>query len=330
MAGVTGNLKVMSETDYTAVAFFNNKGGVGKTSLVYNLGHMLAEQGHDTLLVDLDPQSNLTAYCYSEDQLENIFQAGDTASIYNALDNLIAGRGGLGEVKPYKLREHLALVSGSPFLVRFEQQLAEAWSQCFGVGQERALRITLAFSHIIRQAAYSLGSEIVLIDVGPHLGAINRSALIAANGVVVPVAPDMFSALGLRMLGPALNDWRGNWENILNTNRHRQGQAFFMPAGQMHPIGYVMSRFLVRGGGLVQAFQRWEEAIEKIYGDMVDEQSGCLAKLQDFAGLMPTAHTQRVPLWEVDHPNHDLRERTRTQHEKLCDEFLRKLPDVQQ
>lgn len=316
----------MNETDYTTVAFFNNKGGVGKTSLVYNLGHMLAMTGHNTMLVDLDPQSNLTAYCYTENQLDSVFRADDPASVYNALDDFIAGRGGLGEVRPFQLRDNLSLVSGSPFLIDFEQQLAVAWGQCFGAGDERALRITLAFSHVIRQAATACDTEIVLIDVGPHLGAINRSALIAANGVVVPVAPDMFSALGLKMLGPALNNWRGSWETVLHTNRHRQ--SFFMPKGRMKPIGYVMSRFLVRGGGIVQAFQRWEDTISEVYRDMVDERSGCLARLQDFAGLMPTAHTQRVPLWEVTHPNYDLRNRAQVQYEELCKSFLLGLSDA--
>ena len=51
------------------IAFFNNKGGVGKTTLVYHLAYMLAEQGYKVLAADLDPQSNLTAM-FLEEKLE--------------------------------------------------------------------------------------------------------------------------------------------------------------------------------------------------------------------------------------------------------------------
>jgi chromosome partitioning protein len=56
------------------IALFNNKGGVGKTSLAYHLGYMFAELGHRTLFADLDPQANLSSACLTEDRLEAIWK----------------------------------------------------------------------------------------------------------------------------------------------------------------------------------------------------------------------------------------------------------------
>ena len=57
-----------------SIAVFNNKGGVGKTTLTYHLGYALAELGYKTLLVDLDPQSNLTLFGLDPEQLHNIWE----------------------------------------------------------------------------------------------------------------------------------------------------------------------------------------------------------------------------------------------------------------
>ena len=56
------------------ITFFNNKGGVGKTSLIYHVAWMLAELNHDVLAVDLDTQANLTAAFLTEDVLERLWQ----------------------------------------------------------------------------------------------------------------------------------------------------------------------------------------------------------------------------------------------------------------
>ena len=56
------------------LAFFNNKGGVGKTTLVYHLAWMFAELGLSVLAADLDPQANLTSMFLSEDELEDIWE----------------------------------------------------------------------------------------------------------------------------------------------------------------------------------------------------------------------------------------------------------------
>ena len=64
---------------------------------------------------------------------------------------------------------------------------------------------------VLELAALERGASIVLIDVGPNLGALNRAALVAAEHVLNPLAPDLYSRQGLRNLGPALRRWRQEW-----------------------------------------------------------------------------------------------------------------------
>ena len=68
-----------------------------------------------------------------------------------------------------------------------------------------------AFWHVVQRGADQSGASIVLVDVGPGLGAISRSALIATDRIAVPLAADLFSRQGLRNLGPTLRRWRRDW-----------------------------------------------------------------------------------------------------------------------
>ena len=99
--------------------------------------------------------------------------------------------------------EPLAVLPGHLNLSRFEDELSEQWPKCLD-GRERAFRVTSAFWRILQLAGRRHKSELILVDLGPNLGAINRATLIASDYVVIPMAPDLFSLQGLRNLGPTL------------------------------------------------------------------------------------------------------------------------------
>jgi chromosome partitioning protein len=76
------------------IAFLNNKGGVGTTTLVYHLACMFADQGHSVLAVDLDPQANLTSMFLEDDRLEELWPDGEhSETIYGAMRPIIRGLG---------------------------------------------------------------------------------------------------------------------------------------------------------------------------------------------------------------------------------------------
>jgi chromosome partitioning protein len=240
------------------VALFNNKGGVGKTSLAYHLAWMYAEQGRRTLAVDLDPQANLTAAFLDEDALEALWPVkGVGETVYGCISPLLRGVGDIAPTPVITITDRLGLVPGDLTLSRFEDELPQQWPDCLD-GKERAFRVISAFWSLIEQAVKETSADVVLLDVSPNLGALNRAALVATDYILIPLAPDLFSVQGLRNLGPTLRTWRAEWAERLVKN---PDPHLALPAGEMRPIGYVLLPHAVRLGSPVAAYQRWMRRI---------------------------------------------------------------------
>ena len=167
------------------IAFFNNKGGVGKTSLVYHLAWMYADQGLRVLVADLDPQANLSAMFLDDTRLLALWDDGEKSTVTDSLRPLMDRTGDIAAPHVEPVGRNIGLIPGNLALSRFEDLLSENWPKCLD-GQEAAFRVITAFHRIMVQAARAMQVDLTLIDVGPNLGAINRSALIAAEQVVLP------------------------------------------------------------------------------------------------------------------------------------------------
>jgi cellulose biosynthesis protein BcsQ len=287
-----------------SIAFFNNKGGVGKTSLVYHTAWMFTELGYRVLAVDLDPQSNLSIMALDEDRLEALWPDDDhPQTLHGAVAPLF---GGTGDVRPAyveSLASGLGLVVGDLALSRIEDDLSTEWPRCLE-GRERAFRVTTAFWRVIRSAAQQHGADLVLIDVGPNLGAINRAALVASSHVVVPVAPDLFSLQGLKNLGPTLRQWRDTWQQALAKAPGALGE---MPRGQMTPVGYVLMQHAERLGRPTKAYAKWQGRLPSGYRDSVLNQTGQgstpdrnqIQRIKHYRSLMPMAMEARKPMFDL-------------------------------
>ncbi len=215
------------------VTFFNNKGGVGKTSLVYHLAWMYALLGIRVVAADLDPQANLTAAFFDEDRLEELWSDDDhRRTMFGAVRPLILGVGDIADPAVEPVTDTLGLIAGDLALSSFEDELSRQWPLCLD-RDERAFRVVSAFWRTLQTAASQARAKVVLVDVGPNLGAINRAALVGADFVVVPLSPDLFSFQGLRNLGPTLRRWRGDWTDRLD--RRPQTLGFGLPDGRMEP-----------------------------------------------------------------------------------------------
>jgi len=284
------------------VAFFNNKGGVGKTSLVFHLCHMYADLGYRVIGADLDPQSNLTAMCFSERKIEEIYEVDRPQTIYTAVEPLRRGVGDVGSLKPMRVTDRFSVLAGDLLLSDIEDQLSENWPKCMD-GDERAFRVTTSLARVIYPAAANFDADLTLIDMGPNFGALNRSALICADYVVIPVAPDLFSIRGLQNVGARLRRWREEWQSRLNRSAKEQFD-FLLPSGDMQPIGYVISRYNQFGGGAAKAFDKWIARIPAAYSQSVGESaqsngSVAIASLKDFRSLSAMAQEARKPMFKL-------------------------------
>ena len=290
------------------IAFLNNKGGVGTTSLVYHLAWMLGELGHRVLSADLDPQANLSEAFSGERKPEETWVDDGGKTIEGSLSPLFEGTGDIVE-SPHieKVGERIGLLVGDLALSKREEELSAQWPICMD-GDARAFRVTTAFARLIARAGEQFEADLALVDVGPNLGAINRTALIASDHVVMPLAPDLFSLQGLRNVGPTLRKWRDDW-------RKRIGQKppeldIELPAGRMAPLGYIVMRRAIRLYRPVMAFEHWIGKMPGEYARCVIGEVGApsgegaddrnlLAHLKDYSALMPMAQEANKPMFRL-------------------------------
>ena len=292
------------------IAFFNNKGGVGKTSLVYHLAWMYARLGVNVLAADLDPQANLTSMFLNDDELEPLWpENGERPTVYGALRPLLEGTGDVAVPRVVEPEPGLGLVVGDLLLATAEDELSSLWPACLD-RKPRAFRVLSALARILRQGAAEIDAKVILVDVGPNLGAFNRAALVTADSVVVPLAPDLYSLQGLRNLGPTLRRWQEEWKERRERN---PVPDLVVPEGAMRPIGYIATSSCstaVRYGRAVdrpvKAYQSWMERIPAVYGKAVagesapsqrtntDDDPHCLATLkllQGYGSAQPHARS---------------------------------------
>jgi len=300
------------------IAFFNNKGGVGKTTLVYHLAWMYADLGLSVVAADLDPQANLTSMFLDEDRLETLWPDGDHPStVSGAIQPLLEGTGDVAPPHVEPIDGNLGLLVGDLALAASEDELNRQWPDSMD-SKGRAFRVLSAFWRLIEAAAQSRGASLVLIDVGPSLGAINRAALLAAEHVVIPLAPDLFSLQGLRNLGPTLSRWRAEWAD----RRARNPVAeLSVPPGAMTLAGYLLMQHAVRLDRPVKAYDRWMSRIPTVFREAVvggasssapsgsaanaatpervEGDPNCLATLKHYRSLMPLAQEARKPMFHL-------------------------------
>ena len=291
------------------VAFFNNKGGVGKTSLVYHLAWMFADKGQRVIAVDLDPQANLSSMFLSDKELEDIW-GGDRKTVDGDIKPLFDGSGDISKEPHIKwIDEQIGLLPGDLALSEREDDLSAQWPKCLG-NNHRAFRVTTAFARLIEHACSISPGEVdmVLIDVGPNLGAINRSALIASDYLVIPLAPDLFSLQGLHNMGPTLRKWRAGWQERIQKKPH--DLDINLPSGNMHPLGYIVMRRSVNLSRPVKAYGRWIEEMPLQYRKSIldeakpkevssDADEHQLAHLKDYRSLMPLAQEANKPMFKL-------------------------------
>jgi chromosome partitioning protein len=290
------------------LTFFNNKGGVGKTSLVYHITWMLAELGVRVLAVDLDPQANLTGAFLSEEELVDVLSPGaGTSTIFRAIQPLLDGED-IRPITPLEIRGDLALLPGDLALSTFEDLLSSSWTEALGdKNQARPFQILTSLWRTAQRSAEDFEAQLIVCDVGPHLDAINRAALLASDFVVVPLGADLLSLRGLLSLGTTLKDWRRGW------SRRKEGwnpPDFELPGGGMDPIGYVALRHGVRLTRPVQSDTRWLDQIPTEFRTRVLQQDlerapalekdpNNLGMLKNYYSLMQLAQEARKPIFAL-------------------------------
>lgn len=277
------------------LSIFNNKGGVGKTTFLYHVAHLLAEDGVTVLMVDCDSQCNLTAYSLHEKTITLSWRETDGNSIYRQIEPVDRTIGDIRNRAPTKINEHLFLVPGDISLSGFEDRLGETWSSARG-GNEAALRAQSALHRVIKQAEEKVEAQIILLDLGPNLGAINRAVLAGSDYIITPVSPDLFSIRGTENLGNKLVTWRNEWDQCNNSWNKKD---LDIPAGRPKFLGYVTQQHNMRNNiaGMTLGWQIFGSKVkdsikENIIDKLIELDQVEISSTDDYnLGMIPNLHS---------------------------------------
>jgi len=305
------------------VALFNHKGGVSKTTTTFHLGWMLASLGHRVLLVDADPQCNLSGMILGfkgESEFEKFYQS-------NVARNIRAGLAPAFESQPRAIeavecvavegQQNLYLLPGHIRLSEYEVTL--------GIAQELSGSIqTLqnlpgSISYLLDITAEKYDVEYVLIDMNPSLSSINQNLLMTSDYFLVPTSPDYFSVMAIESLTSVLPRWHA-WSIRAQQNQTLKQANYPYPVRTPKLLGTIIQKYRPRKGSPTVGFQKWidsiNERVEKHFvptleplGMCLKKQSYeavadllpgyCLAQISDFNTLITKSQDTRTPVFAL-------------------------------
>lgn len=293
-----------------SICFFNNKGGVGKTTLVANLAAQLAlKLDQRILVVDADPQCNLTQYLLNDTDFETTYRAeSPTKTIYDVIQPLSMGKGYSSKLPIRRIESFgVDLIAGDPRLALKEDWLAQDWRDA-KAGGTRGLRTTFIFAELITRA--SINYDFIFFDMGPSLGAINRSILLSADYFVVPMSIDIFSMWAIKNIGQALRVWKKDLDHgIRMAEDPTELGEWSQGPRKLGFLGYVTQQHKEKSESGTRRVVEAYNAIRKQLPAAVKEHLGVLYPKDSFdphlgdikhlASLAPKSQTLHTPMITV-------------------------------
>lgn len=306
------------------MCLFNHKGGVSKTTTAFNLGWMLARQNLRVLLVDCDPQCNLTGMVLGLDDMDS------SESIQGTRDgkplNIKEGVLPAFESRPERIlpvecvripqNKNLYLLPGHIGLAEYEITL--------GIAQELSGSvITLqnlpgALHYLMNITAEEHQIDLVIIDMSPSLGAVNQNLLSVSDYFIVPTHPDYFSNMAIKSLASVIPRWR-KWSVAASQSPALVDAAYPFPATVPRFLGYVVQNYRPRNGAPSRAFAMWiKQLIANVKDILIPAITGCgmmlrkeayeaagynpsvpLLQMPDFNSLIASSQTHHTPIFEL-------------------------------
>jgi cellulose biosynthesis protein BcsQ len=294
------------------LALFNHKGGVGKTTLTVNMADAMSDLGLKVLVIDADPQCNLTSFYLSEKQLDTLLGESDDAdggTIWSAIKPVVEGKGPIKDVTVFETNNGVLLCAGDVLLAQYEEELPASWTGSFA-RKVRDYDVMCALSRASRKLGADHGVDVILYDVGPNVGPLNRTILLDADYFATPVAADLFSLRALSTVGRSLAKWITDWQTV-----RKLASASDRPTllhGCPVYLGYITSAYKVSAGRLAtKPHEYWEAKIaprvrDRIVADLkaVDESlvphsGNKIASIKNFHSLAPQAQDSGVAIGKL-------------------------------
>ena len=315
------------------ITIYNHKGGVGKTTLTVNIAFALSSLGKDVLLVDSDPQCNLTSYLLSDEVVDDLLnhsshQNGQT--IWSAIRPVIDNTSSVRLVSLTDIG-NIALLPGDIKLSEFEEFLGDAWADGFK-RRMGALRATSSISYLISNLGRQRNFDFVFYDTGPNIGPLNRVLLLDSDFFIVPVACDLFSTRALSTLGQTIKKWIIDAKTI---DAIAPDDAMVLK-GRPEFLGYIPQRFRTYGQAMTREARSYHRRIrDRVYQDVssvlckIDKElapdksvNPLIGQVQDFASIVQTAQREGVSIWDCSSPNKDSKQKARKSFFQIAERIV--------
>ena len=304
------------------IGFFNHKGGVSKTTTVFNVGWKLAEKGKKVILVDADPQCNLTGMALGyegESEFEEFYEKFNNRNLMSSLAPAFESKPEL--IQPLDCVE-VPSRSGM-FIMPGHLNLSE-YEVTLGISQELSgslqplHNLPGSFSYLLDITARKYGAEYLLIDMNPSLSSINQNLLMTSDYFIVPTSPDYFSVMAIDSLSKVIPKWHA-W--AIKAAKSETLSAPPYPFTYKTPkfLGTIIQKYRPRSGGPSQAFQVWIDKIQasvkskllpplrassmllpsEMYAAQGLDESRTLAMIPDFNSLIATSQKYKTPIYSL-------------------------------
>ncbi|MEO5348108.1 MAG: ParA family protein [Magnetococcus sp. YQC-3] len=341
-AGCCSVLFAHKELTLKIISVFNNKGGVGKTTLTFHVAHALATLQKKVLIIDADPQCNLTIYGIDQEKIHDIWKDEDEfidfgfdstnkkmssdeiknfnstpRSIHYLLKPTEEGTGDSEHLPPpLELNKFLHLVPGRLSLHLFEEKIAQRWTDTYR-GDPLSIRTVTKIRSLAETYSKKYNYDIVIIDTSPSLGSLNKVIISTVDGFFIPTFPDLFSLYGIKNIGKSLSKWKEEFDIIYKLISDDKRKLF--PSCFVRFMGYTIYNARPYSGvndwDLAQGHMNYAKEIpgyikNNISKEIMSVVSGEIDKPIGMKAVMHTHNTfpsmaqyYHKPMWEV--PSHD-------------------------
>ena len=305
-----------------SLCFFNNKGGVGKTTLACNVASFLAEtEGLNVLIIDADPQCNATQLILSDAITEKLYATDGLPASIDSLKEvllpLLRGDASLGTehkiAPPDSNRFGVSVLPGHPQVALLEDRLSTNWTHFLG-GDLGGARVSNWNTQLLNQLKPSY--DLIIYDVGPSLGALNRSILLGVDYFLAPMGCDIFSLIGVDNIADWIGQWRSDYDSSLERVKSRHSSTLEEYNGQIQKssskmslfVGYTVQQYITKTiRDEKRATSAYEAILKKIPAEIEDSLGPFraptltsddvrLGDVPHMFSLVPLAQTKHTPI----------------------------------
>ncbi len=295
------------------ICVFSHKEGVSKTTTSYHLAWMLTEFGKRVLMVDSDPQCNLTNIVFGDEAFEQFYAEKPACNLKGYISPAFDAKPVLleaDELIPVKNNQRLFIIPGSLEISEYEVSLSISFTMSDSLTSLKNL--PGSFHYLIERTAEAHAIDYVIIDMNPSLSAINQALLVSSDYFIVPAAPDNFSVMAIKSLSKTIP----KWEKWAKRARTAFSDAIFpLPRNTPKFIGTVIQEFTIRNGDTTHANQTLIDRINNLIAstfvpsieesgmllpkDRYDFEHYCLALIPSFDTLHAAYQSNGIPVYAL-------------------------------